>query len=388
MKIYKDKFSYFLNTYVIFFSLFAGLYYVSIFYLNRAGCPYCPLWRPELRLGDLLEGYSYIVNGNPYLNSSAETVANYPPFGYLFYEILKFLKINKLQNLVLLYIFILLPVFFIFKKKFDSSENLFILFFLIFFNYPYAFSLERGNLEIFVSLFLFISFFLKNNFYKSIFISLAASLKLTPLIFLLVFLNKKNFKYFLIGLFNFLILNIFSFSFFKGNNFEETKIFIYNVVNWVNMKNSTGDATVDLWDPISNIYYYYTDFEVPNFFIKSYQMFFIIILLRIMFLILKNFEGIEYNYTVISIFYFLVPSKSYIYKYTLIFIVIIYFLITSAKFSEYFLFLITFTLFPLDFAGFYGGWHEYNTITTPIINLIILLYLLFIKTPDKTRVDY
>lgn len=375
MKVDRERLIFLIKIYIINFTIISSLFYISLFYLNRPYYPYTPLWQPSLRLGDLLEGYLYITNGNPYLNSEAFAVANYPPFGYFFYELLNLLNIEKLQHLVLLYFTALVPVFFLVKKSFQIKKDVFILFFLIFLNYPFFFSLERGNLEIFVCYFIIVSYFVKNEYAKAFYISIAASLKFTPLIFLFIFFNNKKFKFFIFGLGNFLVINFFSFSFFKGNNLNEFKIFIHNVVNWIDWSQPSTDNTLGLWDPISSFYAYYLKINVPETIIIIYQTVMFFILVIILFVIWKYNYSYIFCYSIISIYYVIAPAKSYTYKYAVVIFVILYFIDQENTYNKFYLSAVAFTFFPLDFVIYFERF-ELNSITTPIICFITLVYLL------------
>lgn len=81
-------------------------------------------------------------------------------------------------------------------KKFSKSSTFHVIVFSLL-SYPFLFALNRGNFEIlvFFLLYLFASYLNKKNFIISaVFLSLAISMKLFPVVFLIVFLSFKKFR--------------------------------------------------------------------------------------------------------------------------------------------------------------------------------------------------
>lgn len=81
-------------------------------------------------------------------------------------------------------------------KKFSKSSIFYVVVFSLL-SYPFLFALNRGNFEIlvFFLLYLFTYYLNKKNFITSaVFLSLAISMKLFPVVFLIVFLSFKKFR--------------------------------------------------------------------------------------------------------------------------------------------------------------------------------------------------
>lgn len=120
-----------------------------------------------------------------------------PPFCMSIYAvcalIIKYLHIDKYIILVIAF---LVPLIII-LKKFDSFVNKSRYWFLIFFSYPILFVVTRGNVAIFVFLFLVLSILSADKIALSmLFLAIAVSIKVTPVIFIIYFVlhHKNNIK--------------------------------------------------------------------------------------------------------------------------------------------------------------------------------------------------
>lgn len=90
-------------------------------------------------------------------------------------------------------------------------------------SYPFLFAVIRGNMEIliFFLLYLFIYYFNRKNFIMSIiFLSLAISMKLFPVVFLIIFLSYKNFKAVIYTCLLTLFLNLSSLALIIGKSYN------------------------------------------------------------------------------------------------------------------------------------------------------------------------
>jgi len=107
-------------------------------------------------------------------------------------------------------------------KKLDKSTVINIVIFSLL-SYPLLFTVNRGNMEIFVFflLYLFASYLSKKKFLTSaFFLSLAISMKLFPVVFLVVFLSFKKFRVFFFACLSTLLINLISYVtiFFQSSN--------------------------------------------------------------------------------------------------------------------------------------------------------------------------
>jgi hypothetical protein len=185
-----------------------------------------------LKVADTLKIVDCWYGLNPY-----DTIGiNYlPPFSIFLYSLFtftfKYLSFNLSPNqFYLLLIFIFFFFFaFIFTKIFNIRKyNL-----LFLFSYPFLFSLERGNFALIVFLLLLFSIYFKKNNKISIFLlSLAVSIKLTPIIFFLILIHDNSIhqivrKLFLLCFYLLVInlISIYSLSFFLDQ-------YSYSVLNF------------------------------------------------------------------------------------------------------------------------------------------------------------
>jgi len=120
------------------------------------------------------------------------TVNYFPPLlvflYFLFAKILVYTEIHKIF-VYAFYIFIPLTIFFYSLKNFVSA---YIQILLILVSFPILYVVERGNPALWVVAFIFLSYRFKENiFLASFFLSIAVSLKITPIIFFLLICSKN-----------------------------------------------------------------------------------------------------------------------------------------------------------------------------------------------------
>jgi hypothetical protein len=134
-----------------------------------------------------------------------------PPFTIFIWAISSYAIKYFLNKYLFYFIFFVLPLCILFIYKSLKFKN----FYILLFSYPILIAIQRGNVAILVFIFLFSSFyfFKKEKIITSIFfLILATSLKVTPLLFILLLFDykniKKSIKIFLIFILTLLTFNI------------------------------------------------------------------------------------------------------------------------------------------------------------------------------------
>jgi len=189
---------------------------------NILGKPYpytTFLFTPADRFADFFDA-RFVADLNPYLNSIVPS-AQYPlvnVFDYLF--TLLPLNISLEIYIILISIaFAFLTNAFLWGKASRFLRNLHFILPITFLTYPFLFTVDRGNLEllVFVFLLLFLYFFAQEMYTLStIFLALAIAMKIVPAVLLFLYLPKKKFREVVLSLVFTVLLTIGSLLLFKG----------------------------------------------------------------------------------------------------------------------------------------------------------------------------
>ena len=194
-------------------TLFYGLIMHSCFHYHY------PMDTPFFIPGDRFMDFfntSHFVKSYTYIN---QPLAVYFPFAY--WVLYPFTLIPPNLSLAIfiftftfyiIYIFRLLTndIYQDAKRKNKTYSFYCSMIILIIFSFPFLFTIDRGNIEVFVLIFSSTSlyFFKKEKYYTaSIFLSFSAGLKLYPFVFLLLFLKRKQYKAILLSILLFLLLS-------------------------------------------------------------------------------------------------------------------------------------------------------------------------------------
>jgi len=179
---------------VVGFACSVIFHYVAGMYHGH-GYPYSTfLFMPNDRFNDFFNIYKATMHLNPY----TESVSVYLPFTYLPIYIFTFLK----PYIAYLFFFLLFFSFLIVAAiKYLPSENLtnrLLTFFSLFVvSYPILFTLDRGNLECFVFIFLGLFIYCYNTrkvFFEALFLACAIAMKIYPAVFMILFLADRRWK--------------------------------------------------------------------------------------------------------------------------------------------------------------------------------------------------
>jgi len=154
------------------------------------------LFWPEDRFNDFFNHFYTAKHLNPYYPPNLFTV--YFPFTYFCVYLLTFLP-AKVAFALLFGIFICSFAYYVFRNlpASDYLGRISGVIILTFLSYPILFTVDRGNLEILVFLFLllFVNYYQKGDNVKSvIFLSLAIAMKLYPGVFVVLFCADKKYK--------------------------------------------------------------------------------------------------------------------------------------------------------------------------------------------------
>ena len=194
------------------------------------------LFRPWSRFGDFIDAYKicnipYLENPKPFENPLSLII--HFPF------LQKFISVFTILNLkyaFVLFISIFLFFFFYYSYKnlcnqnnVETYKNL-LIFTLM--SYPFLFSIDRANFEIYVFIFicLFVYFYKNNRVIISIiFLSFAISMKITPALFLVILLSNKKYREILFTMIIVSVLTITSYLSIDGGFLENVNNHLINL---------------------------------------------------------------------------------------------------------------------------------------------------------------
>ena len=350
------------------------------------------LYNFKEKFSDFIELTAAVKNKDPYFRSEAWHISFYPPAGYGLISLLNYFGIKSgavsfikwiLLNLILLSI----AAYKLSQKyAFKISLNYLLFFMFFIFSYPFYYAVDRGNLEAIAILLIFIAISLKNRYLSTIFIGAAGAIKIVPILFCLLYFDKKNIKYLLSCLFFFVLITIISLSYFDAFIIPQFKQFFTNISLWghsslvnpIEYANYEGpkqyilaSATTDLFDAIRIICLglnYYTAGSAPYFYYKIS----ILIFLFFIILAIPSFSENE-RFLVIAILCTITLPLTYIYRLT--FLYISAFLLIQQEGSRFIILLISFLLIPKSFIQiFYKV--DINSLLIPFILLGILIFTL------------
>lgn len=210
---------------------------ISVFYhyilAGYFGLPYpynTFLANPKIRFGDYINDYRISVGLNPYF-SSFWLHSNYYPFMNVF---MYFFTLIPIKLSILLFLIIFGSFFTWFNYAHLKSDNRLAtfknVFIFSFMTYPFLILVDRLNLEGWVFIFLgtFIFLYHKKQYTESaVFLALATCMKLSPLVFILMFLADKRYREIIIIIAVVFSVSLISLLLLHGNFFDNLS-FILN----------------------------------------------------------------------------------------------------------------------------------------------------------------
>ncbi len=165
---------------------------------NYFGYRYYPyntfLFNPADRFNDFYNIYNVSSGFNPYTSP----VSVYFPFTFVLMHLFTFVTNAHLALYLFLFLFLTFTFFYV-HRTVSSLNNggITATVIIVLMSYPVLFNLDRGNSEALLFIFtaMFIYYYQKNKDLRSVFfLSLAISMKLYPIVFVVLFLADKKYK--------------------------------------------------------------------------------------------------------------------------------------------------------------------------------------------------
>lgn len=232
------------------FNLYLSLYLFAIFliYFKTAYNGYHIdlfnfLYNYKEKFSDMVEVFAMVKNNDPYFRSEGWHPTFYPPGAYFFVVSLRDIGIDSMEKWSWLHL--LLSAFFVylynkFVNKLTFSQLIFFtLLFLM--SYPVLFGMDRGNLEIICVLLVAYALVIPQPYIKAILIGLSASMKLIPIVYILIFLRNKQYKEIIITFTTIAFVTLFALAYFDAPILDQFKQFLINV---------SGHGRATLTDPL------------------------------------------------------------------------------------------------------------------------------------------
>ncbi len=188
------------------------------------------LFSPVDRFADFYILPSINFDLNPYFRDTPS--AQYPlvnVFGYLFsllpqkYSFLFFALITSTA-------FIFLAYMILWGRENPLPSKFILVLSIVILSYPFLFTIDRGNIEIllFVFLLLFLFFFLKNNIgLSAFFLSFAIAMKVYPVVLLLLYVPQKKYREISLSIGLAALLTFGSLALFTGGLFANIQFLVY-----------------------------------------------------------------------------------------------------------------------------------------------------------------
>lgn len=222
------------NIVLIGFFLSVIIYYILAQYLNFPYPFNTFLFLPENAFGDFLAPMNAVKDFAPY--NEPNVMTNYFPLAYIIMFPFSLIKNNYVSYVIFASMFLIGFTYLNNKNitcesltKIDNFQNVFILTFL---SLPSLYLLDRGNFDMFLFFLLagFIYAFKSEKYLLSaILLALENAIKPFPLLFLLLFLQKKKYKEFFLSLIITGALVISGFLILKGAFFDQISVFIQDL---------------------------------------------------------------------------------------------------------------------------------------------------------------
>jgi len=370
------------------FALAVGFHYYYSFYLNRP-YPYTTfLFPPEPHFEDY---YSLLRNSH--------TLNPYWEFNHSQYPFLVIL--GNLLSLIpgrsyIFYILIVSSLFLLFSILNLRGErwhtNAMPIFIVTFLTYPFLFSVDRGNFESLLCIFLlaFLFFYNKKQYLVStIFLSLAISMKIYPAILLILFIPERKYREIAVCLVTTVAITLASLMCFRGGLLHNLNFLLQGsnissnsyFAQWMSINSNWVQRGVSLLT-FFKIFYFETGL-LPAFIRSSFSSIYMILaammgLLVFLYVIFVEKE-IWKRVTLLTFSMLLLPPISADYKLLHVFIPLYLLLNTknSQKFDVLYLLMFGLLLIPKDFHYFSTviseGGHDIST--SVVINIFTMIVM-------------
>lgn len=231
-----------ISTIIIMGISFSAMYhYWKVFY-QQMSYPYSTfLFIPADRFNDFYVLYNIDKYLNPYFGNMAS--AQYPLLNVMAYLFSQFQR--DISYLVFV-IIALIPIVVIVQKYCKNNDNnydVLNVFALTLLTYPMLFVLDRGNYEVLLLMFLmcFVYLYKKKKYtIASISLSIGIAMKMFPVVFLVLFLKQRKYKYIGIVIITSLLLTLLPMCIFKGG-FINNLLYIVDGNNFGSLSTYLGN---------------------------------------------------------------------------------------------------------------------------------------------------
>ena len=362
------------------------------------------LFTPDDRFNDFFNMLRACKDNNPYLTSYWLKSVYFPAANSVFYV---FGLIRNEWLSLGTYIFVFVAVYFSYLKKniftlnsLDSTRDLIIFACL---TYPVLFSLDRGNLDMYLFLFIlgFVVLFQKEHFVLSaLFLSMAIAMKLYPGVFIFLFMKEKKYKEISITIAATLCISVISLMRYQGG-FVENLQGMQSVLQGFNEMYAGASGlqhNVSYYGVLKLItsgYYYVaqgihdaaTVSILANGALKIPYIFLVLLLFAfVVFYILKYERTLWKNVYLLSASMILLPHVSFDYKLIHILIPIILFLQDDSwtPFAREYLVLFGIMLMPNNYLYIKGD-ISIAVIVNPIIMTTIAILVIIDRIKYKKK---
>lgn len=301
-----------------------------------------------------------------------------PPFlVFIYYLFAKIILLTGINKIFIFggYILVALVIFTISLKQYVSSI---LLFFLILISFPILFAIERGNPALLVVGFIFSAIrFKKNVFISTLFLALAVSIKITPIIFLgLICSNKLRLllPQILMFLFWLFTLNIIAIDVIQVNTLKYDSNLFFSSLKIYEKIYLINGAGLNFGSSLISPFFLFVSHYFPNIFLPNPYIISLILFLVICFMVCKKkcwMYLISYSWLRIDIlsiaFILFTPVTGNYYLLLMLGALLIQF--NKLNFNELFLYFFLFVPKLFIIRGF-----EIGAFINPLL-LLVLLYI-------------
>jgi hypothetical protein len=381
-----DKLKIISSIVVIGFTVSVIYHYVLAYYFGMNTYPYNSfLFDSRVRFDDFFSTYKASANLDPYSPPGGA----YFPFAYIImYFNTLFDKWIALGFFIVSYIAILW--YFISKQLLTSGkwENHYYTFILIFMSYPILYVIDRGNIEIwlFLSILFFHHFYLKEKYIVSaLFLSIAISFKLYPVVLGLLFILDKKYRELFYTTFFTLTLTILSMVILQGG-FEKTFIGLFDCLGKFGdcYLNTLGGIqhNVSFFAPTKYLYYmveskYLLSAHIGHLFNTFYFILSLFLFGGLTYFLFRYKFSNSKKITLLVLSFLILPQISFDYKLINIYIPLVLFLksVEKSKFENIYAILFGLLLIPKDYFYFVSDVSIAIVITPLLILSLIVLFI-------------
>lgn len=355
------------------------------------------LFNPDARFSDLVDELRRASGLNPYFSGFGHAV--YFPFMYIL-EYTFLLLIPSGQDSSTLFfvcgiiLFFAVVNFLVLKHGgFSKLKVIMYTFILSIMSFPILFELDRANLEafVFISLVLFMYMFYKEHYtISAVFLAMAIAMKLTPILFVILFIKRKKFNSILLCGISTIILTLFSLLLFKSsvlnsiNGVFSGLSFFYNDYVIGNGGLKYGSS---IYGAIKNVIITWRiNIPINELYSVTNIISILFIIAVLLFILIKN-SVLWKQSALLSCLTLLCTPVASDYRLIIMFIPMWLFLLDSnkSKFDIIYAVLFGLIMIPQEYYIFYQYTVSMGEFSHPLILIVLLIILLSDKEPILVR---